>query len=70
MYKVWECILVIEYFKYNNHLNFNKNTMLNLEYLEENEKLKNLANWFKQNDTFTSYDEIYLALYDCILNYC
>jgi len=62
IFKVWEVILILEYLKQTWYLDLNLKKMENLQFSSINEKIKNLENWFKQNEMFDSRDKIYVAL--------
>jgi CRISPR-associated protein Cas8b/Csh1 subtype I-B len=61
VFNIWEIYQVLIYLKENKYLDFKIKTM-EFKLSQDNEKIKNLENYFNQNNLFTSYDEMYSAL--------
>lgn len=61
VFNIWEIYQVLEYLKTNGYLDFNYQNM-EIKFNQDNEKIKNLENYFNENDLFDTYDKVYVAL--------
>jgi len=61
VFNIWEIYQVLEYLRNNEYLKFNYQNM-EIKLNQDNEKIKNLENYFNKNTLFDDYDKVYIAL--------